>query len=121
MGFSQGPSVMSRSLTIEFLRVGGGGGGGVQGFLPEQNSTAVDVEQIVDIPACGGLQGFRQARVPLRLFQILVETLFKGFFALFSEGKKCGGAPPVECESARQSQLIRAEPELSSNGSGRGV
>ena len=33
-------------------------GGGLQGLRPEQNSTAADVEQIVDIPARGGLQGF---------------------------------------------------------------
>ena len=41
-----------------------------------------------------------------------------GFFALFPRGKKCGGTPPVECESARQSQLIQAG--LSSNGSYQG-
>ena len=33
-------------------------GGGLQGLRPGQNSTAADVEQIVDIPARGGLQGF---------------------------------------------------------------
>ena len=35
-----------------------GGGGGRQGFLPELNSKAADVDQIVDFPARGGLQGF---------------------------------------------------------------
>ena len=33
-------------------------GGGLQGLRLEQNSTAAEVEQIVDIPARGGLQGF---------------------------------------------------------------
>ena len=35
-----------------------GRGGGLQGSRARQNSTAADVEQIVDIPARGGLQGF---------------------------------------------------------------
>ena len=39
---------------------GGGGGGGLQGFVPQQNSTASVAEQIVKIPVrSGGLQGFR--------------------------------------------------------------
>ena len=33
-------------------------GGGLQSLRPGQNSTAADVEQIVDIPARGGLQGY---------------------------------------------------------------
>ena len=40
-----------------------GRGGGLQGFSPEQNSTAPVSQQIVDIPVrSGGLQGFRQDR-----------------------------------------------------------
>ena len=33
-----------------------------KGFLPGQNSTAADVEQIVEIPARGGLPGFRPSQ-----------------------------------------------------------
>ena len=33
-------------------------GGALQGSRPRQNSIAADVEQIVDIPARGGVQGF---------------------------------------------------------------
>ena len=32
-------------------------GGGLHGLRPGKNSTAADVEQIIDIPARGGLQG----------------------------------------------------------------
>ena len=45
-------------------RDGGGARGGLQGSLPGQNSAAVHVEQIVDIPARRCLQIFSQARVP---------------------------------------------------------
>ena len=42
---------------------GGGGRGGFQGSYPRQSSTAVVAEQIVEIPACGGPQGFPSDRV----------------------------------------------------------
>ena len=41
-------------------------GGGLQGLRPGQNSTAADVEQIVHIPARGGLQGFSPGPGPGR-------------------------------------------------------
>ena len=61
-----------------------------------------------------------QARVPHRVdfFKMRMKD-FKGFFALFPGPQKCGGHPPVESESARQCQLMRAE--LSPNGLCRGV
>ena len=56
-----GSSFLSRSLTIQFLRIGGGVG--LQGSRARQNSTAADVEQIVDRPARGGLRGFLPGQV----------------------------------------------------------
>ena len=41
-------------------------GGGLQGSRPGQNSTAADVEQIVDIPSRGGLPGFSPSPGPGR-------------------------------------------------------
>ena len=102
MGFSQdrvqqrlGPSVMSRSLTIHFLR----GGGGLQGFLLEQNSTAAGVgRSLVEV-----LKVFAQDRVPHRVdFFTTRMKEFKIVFRTFPRSKKKrGGNPPVECESAR--------------------
>ena len=64
-----------------------GSGGGPQCFLPEQSPAASDVEQIVDIPACRGLQGFLPEQSPAAS-----DVDFKGVFALspFSLKKKCG-------------------------------
>ena len=113
----------SRSFTIQFLRVGGEvvGEGGErwrrsQGSRARQTSTAADVEQIVDFPARRGLQGFlpRQgsaASASSRLLDDADEGIHVFFFFRTFPGpqKKCGGNPPVECESARD--------ERSSNGS----
>ena len=101
-----------------------GGRGGLQGSLARQNSTAVEVEQNVDIPACRGLQGFlpgqsSTASSSVRVHGAENEGIQRFFFALFPGIKKCGGTPPVESQSARQCQLIRAE--RSSNGSCPGV
>ena len=55
----------------------------VQGFLPEQSTTAQSVEQIVDIPSGGGLgQGSSSSAG-------LADEDFLGFFALFPM-EKCG-------------------------------
>ena len=56
----------------------------VQGFLPEQSTTAQSVEQIVDIPSGGGLgQGSSSSAG-------LADDDFSGGFRTFSHGKKCG-------------------------------
>ena len=90
----------TRSLTFQFLSFGGEGGGGLQGFRPGQGSTASLSSRFLDDADEGILVFF--------------------FFRTFSPAqKKCGGNPPVESESARQCQLVRAG--LSSNGSCRGV
>ena len=65
-------------------------------------------------------QVLAQDRVPHRVdFFTMQIREFKGFSHFSQAQKKCGGTPPVECESARQCQLIRTE--RSSNGSCRGV
>ena len=51
-------------------RGGGGARGGLQGSCARQNSTASDVEQIVDTPARRGLPDFSQAGVPHHSFLI---------------------------------------------------
>ena len=115
----------SRSLIFQFLWGAGVRGGGPQGSLPEQNSTAANVKQIVDFLAREGLQGFRpgQGSTASSSSRSLsdADEGFKGFFfRTFPRlKKKCGGYPPVESESARQCQLSRAE--RSSNGSSRRV
>ena len=106
---------------------------GLQGFPPEQNSTALHVsqeriserimEQIVDFPfLVAAVKIFAQDRVHpvLRIFQLVFMmswmSLVKVFFALFfPKIKKCEGHPALECESAPRHQLIHAD--LSSNGS----
>ena len=69
------------------------GRGGLQGSRARQNSTATDVEQIVDIPARRGLPDFlpgqsSTATSSSRLPDDADEG-FQGFFALFPVGKKC--------------------------------
>ena len=94
--------------------------GSPQGSLPRRGSTA-NVEQIVDVPARGGLQGFfpGQGSSSRRFLQDDDEGIHVVFRTFPPGEKKCGGTPQVECESARQSQLIQAG--LSSSGSGQGV
>ena len=84
--------------------------GSPQGSLPGRGSTA-NVEQIVAFPARGGLQVFLpgQGSSSRRFLQDEDEG-FRWVFSHFSPSpKKCEGYPPVESESARQCQLIRAE------------
>ena len=112
----------SRSLPLQFLRVGGGWREVFkvlsQYRIQQRLRSRSLIFQLVEV-----FKIFAQARVPQLPHRVDCMTArmkeFTLFFALFPEGKKCGGTPPVECESARQSQLIRGE--LSSNGSGRGV
>ena len=70
----------------------GGRTPGLRGFPRGQSSTAPlsseeriferIVEQIVDLPG-GGFQEFRPGQVSQRLLRFLLDTLVKGFFALF--------------------------------------
>ena len=96
-------------------------GGGFQSFLPVQNSTAFGgadhVEQIVDIPVRGELQGFHPGQGSASSSsrtRLADEAAEGGFCALFplEKSARCRAG---ECESARALQLIRAE--RSSNGS----
>ena len=98
-------------------------GGGLQSFLPVQNSTAFGgadhVEQIVDIPVRGELQGFHPGQGSASSSSIQghdwrMRRRKRGFCALFplEKSARCRAG---ECESARALQLIRAE--RSSNGS----
>ena len=66
--------------------------GSPQGSLPGRGSTA-NLEQIVDIPAREGLQGFLpgQGFLPHRVDCMTAQMMeFKGFFLTFPRGKKCG-------------------------------
>ena len=72
---------------------GGGAPGGLQGSRARQNSTAADVEQIVDFPARRGLPDFltgqgSTASSSSRLLTMQMKE-FNGFFALFRVQKKC--------------------------------
>ena len=63
--------------------------GGLQSSLPGLGSTAY-LEQIVDLPARGGPQGFLpgQGSSSSSPLHDGTDEEFKGFFALFPEGKK---------------------------------
>ena len=69
---------------------GSGAGGGLSGFLPGQNSAAL-WKETVDIPCSSPcpqflvevFKIFNRSRVPQRLLWFLLDTLAKGFFALF--------------------------------------
>ena len=73
-----------------------GEGGGLQSFLPVQNSTAFGgadhVEQIVDVPVHGELQGFHPELLQGHDWRMRRR---KGFFAHFSPWKKVRGAEQV--------------------------
>ena len=86
--------------------------GRVQGFLPEQSSTATSsslerisertVEQIVDISPGGGLgQGSASSAGA-------ADEMLLFFFALFPKLKKCAVGFALESEGARQCQPIHA-------------
>ena len=85
----------SRSLTFQFLRVGGARRGWWRfvRFFPGQNSIAADVEQIVDFPARGGLPGFRPGQGSTASSSSrLLHDAGQRFFSHFSLApKKCGG------------------------------
>ena len=73
-------------------------------FLPDDSSfsgSAGTGEEVFKV--------FSQARVPQlpHRFECMALQMreFKVFFSVFPGLKKCGGTPPNECESARQSQL----------------
>ena len=101
---------------------GRGGKRRVQGFLPEQSSTATSsslerisertVEQIVYIPSSGGGlgQGSSSSAGP-------ADEDFTGFFALFPMEKSAESRAGGECAAGWARQLIHAE--RSSNGSCR--
>ena len=87
-----------------------------------QNSTAFGgadyVEQIVDIPVRGELQGFHpgQGSASSSSRTRLADEAAEGeFLRTFPSGKKSAKCRAGECESARALQVIRAE--RSSNGS----
>ena len=67
---------------------------GVQGSLPVQNSAAV-VEQSVDIPARGGLQGFRpgQGSTASSSSRLLHDERIQRFFRTFPRPKKSAEVP----------------------------
>ena len=97
-------------------------GGGLQSFLPVQDSTAFrgadHVEQIVDIPVRGDLQGFHpgQGSASSSSWPRLADEAAEGGFLrtfLLEKSARCRAG---ECESAPALQLIRAE-RSSSNGS----
>ena len=78
---------------------GRGGSGGVrslQGFLPEQNSTAPVSMQIVDFPVrSGGLQSRFSPRPGFQPHCLALQMRrFNGFFALFPDFKKKVRSPP---------------------------
>ena len=57
------------------------------------------MEQIVDFPVSrGGHQDFQPVRVPQRLLRFLLDTLVKGFFALFPRGKKSAEVAGQACQ-----------------------
>ena len=69
--------------------------GGLQSFLPVQDSTAFCgadyIEQIVDIPVRGGLQGFLPGRASSSSRSRLVDEAEEwGVLRTFPPGKKCG-------------------------------
>ena len=107
--------------TVDIPVPGGGGRlADLQGFLPEQSSTAC---------GCGRLQGFlrlrgfspQQRHPHFFALQSMRSTLrmsrLTGFFALFPGLKKCEDRRAVECEAGCAHELIHAE--RSSNGSRR--
>ena len=59
------------------------------------------MEQIVEFPARGGLQGFPQARVSTASLPDPRGDAFEAVLRTFPRPTKCGGTPPVGCESAR--------------------
>ena len=106
-------SLLQRTVEQNIPVAGGGGaGGGLSGFLPGQNSAA-SWNRTVDTPSGGGFKVFNvdrvqqrfwsrspclqflvevfkifsQSRVPQRLLRFLLDTLAKGFFALFPDEK----------------------------------
>ena len=118
LGRRAAAALAEQIVDIPVPQVRRGGGGGVQGSRAGQNSTAADVEQIVDIPAGHrGPQGFLpgQGSSSSRFLQDEDEGIH-WCLSHFSPAQKNA---PVECESARLFQLIRAE--RSSNGTCRGV
>ena len=69
-----------------------GSGGGLHGSRARQNSTAADVEQIVDFPAPEVFKVFAQARFPQLSHRVGCLTTqmmeFNGFFAPFPRSQK---------------------------------
>ena len=67
----------------------------LQGFFPEQNSTALPVQQIVDIPVCsGGLQGFRPGQISTVSSSSpgAADEAFERVFRTSPQGKKVRGS-----------------------------
>ena len=127
----QSSASRSRPLTLQFLGARVRRRGDLQGFHTGQGSTApLGAEQNVDISGLGGesdsdiVKVFSQNRVSTapqfveQIVDILVPAeVFKGFFALFTERKKCEGHRAGQCGAGCAPQLIHAE--RSSNGSYR--
>ena len=84
---------------------GRGGKRRVQGFLPEQSTTAQTVEQLVDIPSSGGGLGQGSSSSAGSVDEDF--TIF--FFAHFSPWKKCGvpGRSMRTCSSTSAHGLRR--------------
>ena len=72
------------------------GGGGLQGFRAGQGTPAGDMEQIVEFPARGGLQGCLPGQSSSSSTCLLENTddVIQGVFALFPEGKNVAGLGP---------------------------
>ena len=108
---------------------GSGAGGGLACFLPGQHFSTT-AEQIVDNPAPwqgvgGGLQGLHRGQSSTafleqiaespdpggglqRLLRFLLDTLVKGFFALFCRSKKVRRSPARWMKNTSGRQLIHA-------------
>ena len=92
----------SRSLTFQFLRVGGWTGhGGLEGVSQGQGSTALCGADPVDIPVprSGGLQGFfprlgsTASSTSSHVRAGAADEPFQGVFRTFPDEKKCGLGP----------------------------
>ena len=88
----------SRSLNFQFLWVRRGKGGGLQGF-PGQDSTALPVGQIVDIPVPrrGGLQGSSHGQgstASSSHSRDVADEAGLGVFRTFPRGKESAGSGP---------------------------
>ena len=86
---------------------------GLQGFPPRQSPTAVDVEQIVDIPAREVFQIFSKAKVQHRVDCMITQMReLKGVFRTFPRSKK---SPKVTRQSGEAPDEALADIVLKPN------